>query len=274
MKHPTPLETVLRRDRVIVLSGLVVIAALAWAYTVYLAQDMGSMDMGGMGMGMSMPNTQSWGVVDFTTMFVMWVVMMVAMMIPTAAPMVLMFATVNRRRREQQRPYVSTGVFVAGYVVVWVGFATAATLVNWGLHSQGLLSSMMGESASAILGGVLLLAAGVFQWTPLKYACLAHCRSPIGFLMTDWQEGTGGALRMGLKHGSFCLGCCWALMALLFVLGVMNLVWIAALAGFVLLEKAAPAGHWISRGTGLLLVGWAALMFAGAAGWTGLTLPT
>jgi predicted metal-binding membrane protein len=129
-----------------------------------------------------------------------------------------------------------------------------------------LLSSMMGASNSSILGGILILAAGVYQLSPLKYVCLTNCRSPLGFIMTEWREGVGGALKMGLRHGVFCLGCCWVLMSLLFVLGVMNLVWIAILAGFVLLEKVVPAGQWVSRVTGLLLIGWATFMFVGVLG--------
>ena len=139
----------------------------------------------------------------------------------------------------------------------------AATLGNWALHVNSLLSSMMEDSTSAYLGGTLLIAAGAFQWTNLKYVCLNHCRSPISFLMNEWREGSRRALSMGVRHGAYCLGCCWMLMGLLFVLGVMNLLWIAALAGFVLLEKVVPAGQTVSRATGLLLLVWGALMLAG-----------
>ena len=252
----TPIEAVLKRDRAVVLAGVVAVAALAWAYTVYLAQGSSNMDM-------TMAQLQSWSAADFGLMFLMWAVMMTAMMVPSAAPMVLLFATVNRRRREQQGPYVPTGVFLMGYVLVWSGFAAAATLANWGLHANSLLSSMAGGSTSAYLGGALLMVAGAFQWSPLKSVCLTRCRSPLGFLMSEWRDGTGGALKMGLRHGAYCVGCCWILMGLLFVLGVMNLLWIAALAAFVLLEKVAPGGRRFSRGTGLLLFGWGALMAAG-----------
>ena len=260
MQQVSAIEAVLKRDRGLVIAGILIVAALAWAYTVYLAQDMDNMVMG---MAMSTPMTESWGAVDFGLMLLMWVVMMVAMMVPTAAPMVLVFAKVSRKRREEQRPDVPTGVFLLGYVLVWGGFAALATLAQWGLHTASLLSSMMGESTSPILGGSLLLAAGIFQWSPLKSVCLTRCQSPLGFLMSEWREGPRGALTMGLRHGVFCLGCCWVLMALLFVLGVMNLVWIAALAGFVLLEKVVLAGQKVSRLTGLLLVIWAGLMLAG-----------
>jgi predicted metal-binding membrane protein len=240
---------VLRRDRIIVLAGLISVAALAWAYTVYLAHDMGNMHMG---MGMAMPKMQSWSLMDFVSMFLMWAVMMVAMMVPTAAPMILIFANVNRKRQEQEQPYVPTAVFLSGYLLVWTGFSVLATLAQWGLHEAALLSPMM-VSTSSILGGILLLAAGIFQWTPLKYACLKHCRSPLSFLMTDWREGYRGALIMGLKHGSYCTGCCWFLMALLFVAGVMNLLWVATITAFVLVEKAVPRGDLVGRIAGVAL---------------------
>jgi predicted metal-binding membrane protein len=240
---------VLRRDRIIVLAGLISVAALAWAYTVYLAHDMGNMHMG---MGMAMPKMQSWSLMDFVSMFLMWAVMMVAMMVPTAAPMILIFANVNRKRQEQEQPYVPTAVFLSGYLLVWTGFSVLATLAQWGLHEAALLSPMM-VSTSPILGGILLLAAGIFQWTPLKYACLKHCRSPLSFLMTDWREGYRGALIMGLKHGSYCTGCCWFLMALLFVAGVMNLLWVATITAFVLVEKAVPRGDLVGRIAGVAL---------------------
>ena len=188
-----------------VLSGVAAFAALAWAYMVYLAQSTSDM-----GSGMAMAQLQSWSAADFGLMFLMWAVMMVAMMVPTAAPMIPLFATLNRRRKEQEQPYVPTGVFLSGYVIVWSGFAALATVANWGLHVNSLLSSIMGTSSSAYLGAALLLTAGIFQWSPLKYACLSHCRSPLGFIMAEWRDGAGGALRMGLKHGGYCLGCCWA----------------------------------------------------------------
>ena len=256
------LEQVLKRDRLVVASAILLIAAIAWAYTVYLAgsgMGMGSMQMGsdaGPGMNMAMADMRSWSAADFGLMYVMWAVMMVAMMAPSAAPMLLMFAALNRKRREREAPYVPTGVFLAGYLIVWGTFSLAATAGNWGLHQASLLSSMMGASTSGYLGGALLLLAAVFQWSPLKYACLKQCRTPMGFLMTSWRDGHGGALRMGLEHGAYCLGCCWALMLLLFVLGIMNLVWIAALAAFVLAEKVAPWPEWVSRGTGVLMAGW------------------
>ena len=250
------LEEILKRDRAIVVYGLAGIAVLAWAYIIYLAWDMSGMDMG---MKMAMPRIQTWSAVDFALTFVMWAVMMVAMMVPSAAPMVLVFALINRKRREQQRPFVTTGLFLSSYLVVWAAFSALATTAQWGLQTAALVSPMM-VSTSPILGAGLLLAAGVFQLTPLKYACLHHCRDPLGHLMTEWREGARGAFVMGFKHGVYCTGCCWALMALLFVAGVMNLLWVAIIAGFVLVEKIAPGGRWVSRVSGLLLVVWGAWM--------------
>ena len=246
MAKVSALETVLKRDRSVVLGGLIGIALVAWAYTGYLAWDMHHM-------AMTMPQMQGWGVVDLLLLYLMWAVMMVVMMVPAAAPMILMFVTINRRRREQQQPFVPTAVFLAGYVLVWAGFSAVATLAQWGLHTAALLSPMM-VSTSPVLGGILLIAAGLFQWTPLKYACLSRCRSPLGFLMTEWRDGMRGALHMGLKHGAYCLGCCWMLMALLFVAGVMNILWVAAIAAFVLVEKVVPRGERVGRVAGGVLV--------------------
>jgi predicted metal-binding membrane protein len=262
MEQATLLEVVLKRDRIVVAAGLAGVVAVAWAYVFYLAWNMRGMTMNSLDATMAMPLMQSWSIMDFGLMFIMWAVMMVAMMVPTAAPMILLFAMVNSRRREQQRPFVPTAVFLLGYVLVWSGFAALATLAQWGLHTAALLSPMM-VSTSPFLGGTLLLTAGIYQWTPLKYVCLSHCRTPLGFLMSEWREGHSGALLMGLRHGLFCLGCCWVLMGLLFVLGVMSLLWIAALAGFILLEKVAPGGQWLGRLTGVLLIGWGAWMIVG-----------
>jgi len=262
MQASTHIESLLKRDRVIVIAGVVAVVAIAWGYTIYLAQ---TNTATGMSMGLAAGNVRPWTGVDFSLMYLMWAVMMVAMMVPSAAPMILLFATVNRRRREQSGPFVSTGVFLSGYLVVWVGFALVATLGNWGLHQASLLTSMMGGTSSGYLGGALLLTAGIFQWSQLKYVCLTHCRSPLSFLMSDWKDGTGGAFKMGLQHGRYCLGCCWILMALLFVLGVMNLVWIAALAAFVLAEKVIPAGKTISKITGGFLVAWGSWAVLAAA---------
>jgi predicted metal-binding membrane protein len=257
MQGATALENVLRRDRAIVLASLALLAALAWFYLVYLAWGMQQP------MDMSMSQVRPWDPMDFGMNFIMWAVMMTAMMVPTAAPMILTFATINRRRREREQPFVPTGVFISGYLMVWFGFAITATLMQWSLHQGALLSGMMG-SAVPLLGGVILVAAGIFQWTPLKNACLKQCRTPLDFIMTEWRDGRKGALVMGARHGGFCLGCCWSLTGLLFVAGIMNLLWVVVIAAYILVEKAAPAGHWLGRVAGLALIGWGAWVLVGA----------
>jgi predicted metal-binding membrane protein len=199
---------------------------------------------------------------DFSVMFVMWTVMMVAMMVPSTTPMVLMFASINRRRDERLDPIAPAGMFLLGYIVAWAWYSAFATLGQWGLHSAALLSPTM-VSSSPILGGVLLLAAGIFQFTPLKYACLNRCRSPLGFLLNEWREGIRGAFIMGLRSGNYCVVCCWAIMSLMFVAGVMSLLWMAVIAAFVLVEKVAPGGQWVSRISGLLLISWGSWMLMG-----------
>ncbi len=202
---------------------------------------------------MLMPDTRLWRFSDLFCLFMMWAVMMVAMMVPSATPMVLMFASVNRKRRENENPFVPTWIFLSGYLLVWTGFSVLATLGQWVLHAQALLSTMM-VSTNFLFGGLLLIGAGVFQLTPMKNTCLQYCQSPFDFIMTRWQEGRWGAFSMGLKHGIFCTGCCWMLMALLFVVGVMNLFWVVSISIFVLIEKTFPKGLWISRGSGWLLI--------------------
>ena len=248
----TPLEAVLKRDRVVVLAGIVSITALCWVYLVRMAHAMADMPMS-MGDAMALTQVQPWTAAYFTMMLVMWIVMMIGMMTPTAAPMVLVFARFNRTRQERGQPFVPTGAFLAGYLLVWTAFSLAATLLQWALDQAALLSPMM-VSNSPAFGGGILIAAGVFQLTPAKNACLAHCRSPMQFFMEGWRDGVGGALRMGLEHGTYCMGCCWILMCLLFFGGVMNLVWIATITIFVLIEKIAPHGLAIGRVTGVALV--------------------
>ncbi|MGH7658149.1 MAG: DUF2182 domain-containing protein, partial [Gemmatimonadales bacterium] len=188
----------------------------------------------------------------------------VAMMLPSASPMILLFASVNRRRRERAVPSVRTAIFAAGYLGLWILFSALAALVQWSLHRVALLSPDM-ASASPVFGGILLLSAGIYQWLPVKNVCLTRCRSPLSFIQTEWREGPAGAVVMGLRHGLFCLGCCWVLMSLLFVAGVMNLIWVAAIAGFILLEKLAPGGQWVGKATGMLLAAWGAWLLLGAA---------
>jgi predicted metal-binding membrane protein len=213
------------------------------------------MALGSVSMSVAMPTDHAWGLPDFTAMFVMWSVMMVAMMLPSATPMILLFEKINQKRDLQGQAKNPITLFVGGYLLVWLGFSILATLLNWSLHSAGLLTSMMGK-VTPVAAGISLVVAGTYQWTTLKYACLTHCRSPVGFLMTNWRVGRLGAVRMGSHHGLYCLGCCWLLMILLFVLGVMNLLWIAVLTVFVLAEKVVPRGQLLGRIAGLLMIGW------------------
>ncbi len=243
---PNPLS----QDRRAVLIALSVISALSWGYTVYLSRNMDCAAMCQLHF-----KHRLWTPAEFWMMFVMWVVMMVAMMVPSAVPMILAFAAINRKRREQNRSFVPTGFFLLGYLIVWAVFSALATVLQGWLHSVSLLSSEM-VLVNPALNGSLLIAAGLFQWTPFKNACLVHCRSPFDFIMTSWREGPVGALAMGLQHGTFCLGCCSLLMLLLFVGGVMNIFWIALLTLFVLLEKIAPAGQRVSRIGGIALILW------------------
>jgi predicted metal-binding membrane protein len=198
---------------------------------------------------LTMPMSE-WTAANWLAVIVMWAVMMAAMMLPSIAPMVMVFANLNRKRGESER----TLVFVAAYLALWTAFSGAATATQWALQSEGLISPMI-VSTSPALSGMLLIVAGVFQFTPLKTACLSTCRSPLGFLMSYWRGGLLGASRMGLRHGLNCLGCCWALMALLFVGGVMNLLWIAALTVLVGIEKVAPKGKAIAKALGAVMIG-------------------
>lgn len=255
------IETLLRRDRVITLAALGGLLVAAWGYLLYLAYGMSDEAMSAMpgmpGMSITMPDMHPWSWIEFAALVVMWVVMMVAMMIPAAAPMILTFAAVHRRRADEGRPAVPTAIFVAGYLLVWSAFSVLAAAGQAALHATALLSPAM-SATTPVVAGVFLIAAGVFQWTPLKRACLAACRSPLSFLMSRWREGRAGSLLIGVQHGLYCLGCCWALMGLLFVAGVMNLLWVTAIAAMVLIEKVAPRGDILAR------VGGAALVAAGA----------
>ncbi len=246
-------------QRLVIYGGLTGIILLAWAYLVYLAATMQTTDMG---MDISMASMQVWGVMDASLTFVMWLVMMVAMMTPSAVPVILMYRKVGQVQHKENDRLSSTWLFLAGYLVTWAGFSAAGTLAQWGLHSAALLTPMM-ASASPLLGGVLLVAAGVYQLTPLKNACLSHCRTPMGFLLAEWRDGKLGPLVMGMRHGLYCVGCCWLLMALLFVGGVMNLVWVALIAAYVLVEKVAPARMWLTRISGIAAIAWGLWLVAG-----------
>lgn len=242
----------MKRDRVAVLSALVAVTALAWVYLIRMSATMDP------SAPMEMMQVRPWEPVDFGLVLLMWTIMMVGMMVPTATPMTLTYAAVARKAARDQTPVPPTMVFAAGYVVLWTLFSVLAALAQWGLDQAAVLSPMM-VTTSPALGAGLLIVAGTYQLTPFKRACLDHCRSPAYFLSAHWKQGIGGAFRMGMEHGAFCVGCCWALMGLLFVGGVMNLLWVAAIAFFVLLEKVMPQGRLASGVTG------GALILAGVA---------
>jgi len=259
-----PVSALPRRDRVLILTCILIVTALAWAYLLHLDRQMSSSMahdrmMMEMGMSMDMP----WTAADVFLTLAMWVVMMAGMMAGTAAPMLLLFAAARSGRGGRGVP-LAVVMFGAGYAIVWAGFSACATLAQWALHHAAKLSPAMAAS-SPYLAGVILIAAGAYQLTPWKRTCLTHCRSPLGFLMTHWREGRLGALRMGLGHGAYCLGCCWALMCVLFVVGVMNLVWVAAMTGFVLFEKIGPGGVIVARVAGAAMVARGILMIAAVA---------
>jgi predicted metal-binding membrane protein len=258
------LERLLKRDRAITLAALAALCVLAW---IYIAM--------GAGLGMSAwemttlklfphldaapPPTTAWNAGTWGLMIVMWWVMMIAMMTPSAVPTILLYARVHRfalERNEHDGKLATIGAFAAGYLFAWFAFAVAATALQWALERGELVSVMMMGSRSRVLSATVLLVAGLYQWSPLKNACLAHCRAPASFLSRHWRPGALGALRLGAIHGVYCIGCCWMLMALLFVGGVMNLVWVVALAVLVLIEKALPPGPWVGRAAGAALILW------------------
>ena len=261
------LEAILRRDRIIIIAALAIITALCWLDLVWLANDMwmGGMDMTGYrmipaGQGLMMPASAPWQPIEFGYVFAMWVVMMIGMMTPSAAPAILIYARIARQAVAQGRPFASTAWFAGGYLLAWIAFSFAATAAQWALQREALLTPMM-VATSNMLGGVVLILAGLYQWTPLKGACLSHCQSPFTFIVSHggFRGDTAGSLSLGWRHGLYCVGCCWALMLLLFVLGVMSLFWIAALAILVLLEKVIPPGRIAARIAGL--------GFIAAGGW-------
>ncbi|MGH7721065.1 MAG: DUF2182 domain-containing protein [Gemmatimonadaceae bacterium] len=261
MRSPSSVAALPRRDRVLIASCILLITALAWAYLVYLDRQMSSSVeqetmMAKMGMVMDAP----WGVPDVFFTFVMWAVMMVGMMSAAATPVLLLFAEMHARRVERGLP-MAVLLFGLGYITVWLGFSASAALAQWALHEVALLSSKM-SALSPGLAGAILIAAGAYQLTPAKGACLTHCRSPLGFLMSNWRDGARGALQMGLRHGAYCLGCCWALMCVLFAVGVMNLAWVGVLTAFILVEKVGRTGASVARVGGVIMFAFGVLFVA------------
>ena len=244
------LERALRRDRALVVFGLLLVVVVSW---VHLLSGAGVMERMG---DMLMPiGTGAWTPGHAALIVSMWAVMMAAMMLPGAAPMILFYSAIARRRSEAEPAAAAAGVFSLGYLAVWAIFSLAAAALQFGLERTALLSPAM-KTTSIAVAGIVLIAAGVYQWTPLKRACLQRCRSPLEFVMLHWRAGTRGAFTMGFRHGGYCVGCCWLLMLLLFIGGVMNVAWIAGISLFILVEKTAPARRWISRGAGAILAAW------------------
>jgi predicted metal-binding membrane protein len=258
------LERLLKHDRAITLTALASLCVLAWLYVVM-----------GAGLGMTAwemttlklfphlhaaaPPQAAWHLGTWALMIAMWWIMMIAMMTPSAAPIILLYARVHRHALENDRnpdKLAATGAFAAGYLLTWFGFAAVATALQWALERAELVSAMMMGSRSRGLSAATLIAAGLYQFSPLKNVCLAHCRTPAAFLSRHWRPHALGALRLGAMHGAYCVGCCWVLMALLFVGGVMNLFWVVALAILVLVEQALPPGRWVGRIVGVVLIIW------------------
>ena len=251
MANPsTPLESLLRRDRWLVGGALVVAIILCWAWIIPMAVDM----YGAMNGPAAWMMTGTWDPAHLALLFAMWVVMMAGMMLPSAAPALLIYAAVVRQSPDGARVQAHAHAFAGGYLLVWTVFSLAATVLQRLLDRLLLLSPMM-DASDRRFGGALLIGAGLFQFTAWKQACLRYCRSPAEFLTLHWQAGVRGGFQLGWKHGLYCLGCCWALMLLLFVGGVMNLWWIAGLTVYVLLEKLAPLGAQGGRLAGLPLIG-------------------
>jgi predicted metal-binding membrane protein len=274
---PSAFEHLLRKDRAVTLAGLLALGLLAWGYILAGAGlGMGASDIIAMSLfphtmheahgmaqmyaaGMETSAGASWSASTAILMLAMWWVMMIGMMTPSVAPAILLYARAHRHAAAQWQ-LVKGGapiaVFLGGYLTTWLGFSVLATGLHWVLEQAGLVSALAMSSQSHLLSGSLLVAAGLYELSPLKRACLAHCRDPAEFLSRHWSMGAGGAFNLGVRHGAYCVGCCWALMALLFVGGVTNPVWIAALAILVLIEKLAFGGVWMSRIVSLILIAW------------------
>jgi predicted metal-binding membrane protein len=250
----------LPRERVMILSVLLTLAALAWALVVWQALSLSAASAMGGAMGAS-GLTMGMGAALFLAI---WVAMMVAMMFPSSAPVILMFSAIATGKRQRGQAYTPTWIFVAGYLLVWSLAGVVAYLAALGIDALAARSMLLAGNAGRI-GGALLIVAGLYQLTPLKNVCLAKCRTPIQFLMTSWRDGAGGALRMGIEHGAYCLGCCWLLFVILFPLGMMNIAALALLTALIFAEKVFPFGRLVSAAAGVALIAYGALVIVAPA---------
>jgi len=264
---PGAAERLLRRDRAILLAALAILALLAWLYTVSgVGMNMSALEMTSMpGMGdmADMAAPVGWSLRYAVLIFLMWWVMMIAMMLPSVSPTVLLYGALLRRGGSAGRVPAISAVFLLGYLAIWAVFSALAGTAQWGLEAAGLVSPGMMTLTGSAPGALLLIAAGLFQFTPLKSACLHHCRTPAEFLTRRRRPGLSGAFVMGAEHGAYCVACCWFLMALLFVGGIMNLYWIVGLTAFVAIERLTPFGEVVSRVAGAALVLWGGALLAG-----------
>lgn len=248
-----PATQMLQRERYLILGGLLILSALAWIFLFWQSSMMSNQAMG---------LTMGVGALLFIAI---WIVMMIAMMFPASAPMILMFSKICESRRQQERPFVPTWVFVSAYLLVWSLCGVVVYPLAVGSENLAASSIWLMQNVSR-LGGVVLLIAGLYQLSPLKDICLSKCRTPLQFILSSWHEGYSGAFRMGLEHGLFCLGCCWLLFVILFPLGIMNLAVMALLTALIFAEKALPFGWQISKLAGVVLVVYGVLvMFLPAA---------
>jgi predicted metal-binding membrane protein len=253
------IERLIQRDRLWLALGLALAVVLSWAY---LVRETSAMDAMHAATGMAGMNVRAWGASDWLALFIMWAVMMVGMMLPSAAPVILLVLGAYRLRGDSQARLAAVA-FIGGYVLVWTAFSVVASLGQLALHRAAVLSDDMRLHSAALSGGILLLA-GIYEWLPIKNRCLARCQAPLAFLTQHWRKGTSGGLVMGLRHGTYCVGCCWLLMTMLFVLGVMNLMWIGALTMVVLLEKLASRGLIAGRVIGAVAAVWGVYLLAGS----------
>ncbi|MBL4801797.1 MAG: DUF2182 domain-containing protein [Emcibacter sp.] len=240
------MKTIFTQPRLVIVIALGSVVALAWVYLFYLAQNMSNMDIMSVDMmAMTMADYRPWTAVDFGMIFLMWAIMMVGMMLPSAAPAIMVFDKWNISRKVSGQPYAATSLFILGYIFSWTAFSLIATVCQWALDYGHFLTPMM-ESKNPYMGAILLVCAGLYQLSPYKDICLKHCHNPIEFIGKYWKKGNFQAFKLGSQHGLYCIGCCWLIMGLLFFFGVMNLMWILILSLFVLLEKLIIFNHWIN----------------------------